>query len=311
MVKNGIHYCIYIIVRLLICTIQAMRIETAIALARPIAWLANDVLRIRAGVMQENLRHAFPELTAQQRQRLARDHWLHLLIMVIEIAHAQRKIHLTNWRQHIRFHRKREMLSQLLGERPTVLVSGHFGNFEVGGQVLGLFGLPTFTVARPLDNPYLDRFVNSFRSSNGQLILAKSGSAERVETLLTDGGSLVVLGDQSAGPKGIWTDFFGRPAATHKAIALFSLGFEAPLMVTYTKRVGHPLRFELGCEGIADPSEPDSPASGPRELTAWFTSRLEDAVRQAPEQYWWLHRRWKNPDKWKTRRERRRRKQAA
>jgi KDO2-lipid IV(A) lauroyltransferase len=295
--KRFTDYLVYTIARLLFSAVQALRIETARELSKPLVWLAMDVLKIRSDVLDENLRHAFPELTDAARRTLARRHWEHLLLMIIEVAHARRKIHLTNWRDHIQFRGRRDMLRQLLSPRPTVLMSGHFGNFEVGGQILGMFGIRTFTIARPLDNPYLDQFINSFRTANGQQVLPKKGTSKMAEKLLRSGVALVVLGDQAAGRKGVWVDFFGRPASTHKAIALFSLGYEAPLMVTYTKRLGRPLTFEMGCEGIADPKR-DACCEGVRELTTWYTNRLEDAVRPDPEQYWWLHRRWKNPDKW-------------
>ncbi|MDH3717526.1 MAG: lysophospholipid acyltransferase family protein [Planctomycetota bacterium] len=285
---------VYLAVRLVVAVIQSLRLETCQRLSLPVAHLAADVLRIRQSVVHENLRHVFPQLDARQRRLLARRQWQHLILMVVEIAHTQRKIHLTNWRTHVRFHNKQAMVRQLLSGRPTVLVSGHFGSFEVGGQVVGLFGFPTFTVARPLDNPRLDRFLNSFRGSNGQLVLAKRGSADRIDQLLAQGGSLVVLADQAAGPNGYWVNFFGRPASTHKAIALFALAHEAPVIVTYTRRVGRALQLEIGCEAIADPRAGGLETSDMRRLTEWFNGRLEDLVLRDPDQYWWLHRRWKD-----------------
>jgi KDO2-lipid IV(A) lauroyltransferase len=285
---------VYLAVRLVIAVIQALPLETCQRLSRPVAYLATDLLRIRRSVLQDNLRLAFPQLDQRQRHVIARRQWQHLVLMIVEIAHAQRKIHLTNWRTHVRFHNKQAMVRQLLSGRPTVLVSGHFGSFEVGGQVVGLFGFPTFTIARPLDNPRLDRFLNSFRGSKGQLVLAKRGSADRIDQLLAQGGSLVVLADQAAGPNGYWVNFFGRPASTHKAISLFALAHEAPVIVTYTRRVGRALQLEVGCEAIADPRAGGVETSDMRQLTEWFTGRLEDLIRRDPDQYWWLHRRWKD-----------------
>ena len=114
-------------------------------------------------------------------------------------------------------------MRELYRNRPRVFVSGHYGNFELAGYTLGLFGFPTFTVARTLDNPYLDRFVNHFRALKGQYILPKRGSAQEAAALFEGRGTLGVLADQHAGPKGCWVNFFGRPASTHKAIAVFAL----------------------------------------------------------------------------------------
>jgi KDO2-lipid IV(A) lauroyltransferase len=220
--------------------------------------------------------------------------WEHLFLMLAEIAHFPRKVHDTNWRDYIHFKNEAQMMRLLFSSRPKVFVSGHYGNFELAGYTMGLFGFPTFTVARPLDNPFLDRFVNHFRALKGQYVLPKQGSAQEAADLLEGRGTLGVLGDQHAGPKGCWVDFFGRPASTHKAIAVFALTNDAPLMVGFARRIGKPLHYEMGLETTIDPQTMPAELKEVRALTVWFTERLEEIVRAAPEQYWWVHRRWKD-----------------
>jgi len=287
-------YLAYVAVRLLICLVQSLRLETCAWLARGLATLLTDVVRLRADVIEENLRLAFPELSDRERRRLTWRMWEHLLLMVVEIAHAPRKIHDTNWRRYIRFANLAQITRLSLLDRPKVAVSGHFGNFELGNFVLSLFGIETFSVARPLDNRFLDRFVYDFRSGPGRRILPKNGSADEVSELLARHGLLSVLADQHAGPKGCWVDFFGRPASTHKAIAVFSLAHEAPLMIGYVRRVGGPLHLELGFEAVTDPCDLPAAERDVTYLTQWFTKGLERIVRRNPEQYWWVHRRWKD-----------------
>src|SRR5690606_37820081 len=118
-------------------------------------------------------------------------------------------------------------------------------------------GFPTVTVARTLDNPYLDRFLNDFRQATGQYIVPKNGTADRLARFQDRGAKLCLLGDQAAGKKGCWVDFFGRPASTHKAIALFSLGSGNPLMISYSYRIGGPLQYESGMSVLADPQAAD------------------------------------------------------
>ncbi|NIP68674.1 MAG: lipid A biosynthesis acyltransferase, partial [Planctomycetales bacterium] len=100
--KSAADFLVYLAVRLAIATVQALPLETCQRLAGPLAYLANDLLRIRRLVLQENLRLAFPQLDLAPRHLLARRQWQHLVLMIVEIAHAQRKIHLTNWRRHVR-----------------------------------------------------------------------------------------------------------------------------------------------------------------------------------------------------------------
>ncbi|MDA1055516.1 MAG: lysophospholipid acyltransferase family protein [Planctomycetota bacterium] len=283
----------YVAVRVVICIVQAMRIETCHAIARLVAVIANDVVRVRGAVVDENLRNVFPHLSDAERREMSRRMWEHLLLMVCEIAHAPRKIHRGNWRDHISFRGRREMVQNLLDPRPTVLITGHFGNFEVGGFVTGLLGYPSFTVARTLDNRFLDRYINSFRGANGQFILPKQGSSTQVQAVLASGGVLSLLGDQHAGPKGCWVDFLGRPASCHKAIALFPMTSGAPLLAAATTRRDRPLNFQISLLGVLDPAQSPDMAGSVPSVTQWYNDRLEEAIRLVPEQYWWVHRRWK------------------
>ncbi len=287
-------YFAYLAVRLLICVVQAVSIDTCVAVACWLAGFCSDRLRLRRAIIDENLRHAFPEKSDAQRDVICRKMWEHLFVMVVEMAHAPRKIHDTNWRDYCTLVEPALMMRTLFDERPTILLSGHYGNFELSSYVLGLLGFHVYGIARPLDNEYLDRFVNRFRGASGQHIVSKNGSATVIDALMARGGNLGFLVDQHAGPKGCYVQFFGRPASTHKAIAVFALGYQAPLLLGFGRRLGKPLHFEVGSYALADPRNlPAAEATAPA-LTQWFTTRLEELVRAAPEQYWWVHRRWKD-----------------
>jgi KDO2-lipid IV(A) lauroyltransferase len=291
--RRFVDYLVYLVVRLFVCVVQAMSLDTCGRMARWLAWLANDVVRLRRGVIEENLATAFPDLSPGERRELSRAMWVHLFLMICEIAHAPRKIHDTNWRDYICFRNEAAMMRLFWADRPKVFVGGHFGNFELASYTMGLFGFETYAVARTLDNRYLDRFVREFRESRGQHILAKQGSAEEIAELLAHNRTLSVLGDQAAGTKGCWVDFFGRPASAHKAVALFSLANDAPLAVGYARRRDKPLHYEMATAAIFDPRTAPAEQRGLVELSQWFTSHLERFVRESPAQYWWVHRRWK------------------
>ncbi len=292
-VKKFADFAVYLLVRLLICILQALPLGACVAISKHFAWLCWHGLKLRREVVEENLRFAFPELSQAERDRIALAMWEHLLLMVMEIAHAPRLVHRTNWRTHSSIPRMKEVLARLIDERPTVLISGHLGNFEMGGFLLALHGFPTHTVARPLDNPYLHRFVNRFRGATGQYMLPKHGSSRQIALLLERGGTLVLLGDQYAGPKACWVDFFGRPASTHKAVAVFTLGAQAPTAVCAALRRGRPLQIEMEIADLVDPLDDHFSLGTIPLLSEWYTNRLEGLIRSAPEQYWWVHRRWK------------------
>jgi KDO2-lipid IV(A) lauroyltransferase len=260
-----------------------------------LATICASILKIRRRLVEENLKHAFPDMSALERKQLAWHMWEHLFLLLVEVIHAPRKIHETNWRDYVTLVNAEQIIRAFFDDRATVIICGHYGNFELSGYVLGVLGFPSFTIARPLDNPYVDRFLNEFRGLTGQYILSKDGSATEAQQVLDRGGILALLADQHAGRKGCWVEFFGRPASSHKGIALFSLASDAPTMFCYARRTGGPLVHVMGTDEVLDPRTMPAEMRTVSGITEWYTRKLEDTIRQAPEQYWWLHRRWREP----------------
>ncbi|HMP06741.1 MAG TPA: lysophospholipid acyltransferase family protein [Lacipirellulaceae bacterium] len=290
-----VDYAAYGAVRAGVCLLQTMPLESCQHWSRRLGWLLWHVVRIRRGVIERNLQIAFPQASSARRREIALAMWEHLLLMVAEIAHAPRKVHRTNWRRHSTIPDMARMVRRLLDRRPVIMISAHLGNFEMGGYMLGLHGFPTHTIARRLDNPLLDRWLNEFRGATGQYMLAKDGSSREIEQLLQSGGTLALLGDQHAGKAGVWVDFFGKPASTHKAVALFTLTHRAPTAAAAMLRRGAPLRFEMCVADLVDPSDADCGLGTIADVARWYTAHLEELIRTAPEQYWWVHQRWREP----------------
>jgi Kdo2-lipid IVA lauroyltransferase/acyltransferase len=291
--RKPIDFCMYLLVRVVIALIQALPLTFCEKIADVLATLAGRVFRIRGNVVEENLQIAFPNLSAEERDEITWQMWRHLTLMIMEIAQTPRKVHETNWKEHSHIVNQEQFVRTLLSGRPLVVISGHFGNFELGGYLMGLFGFPTYTVARELDNKYLDRFMNEFRGRTGQYMLPKKGSGADIQKVLEGGGILTLLGDQHAGQRQCWVNFFDKPASTHKAVSVFSLGNKAPTMVSYARRLDGVLQYEVGPEAICDPAEQNFELGTVPLLAQWYTDHLESLIRRSPGQYWWLHRRWK------------------
>lgn len=289
-----IDYLVYLFVRTVICVTQSIRIETCHSLARIFASIAVHVLRLRGKLLEENISAAFPEMTKQERSRLTYEMWEHLFLLAIEVAHTPRKINEETWNSFITLQNISPLHSLLCQDRPVIIVTGHFGNFELGGYVLGLLGYPTYTVARKLDNPYLDRFVQQFREETGQFLISKNEGYDDILEVLGRQDVMTFLADQAAGYKGCQVQFFNRKASAYKAIALLSLQFNAPIVACAVTRSHHqPLHFDMTVSGVFDPSNPILGVENVLDMTQWYTTLLEEAVRKQPEQYWWLHGRWK------------------
>jgi KDO2-lipid IV(A) lauroyltransferase len=246
-------------------------------------------------VANENLLKAFSgRWTEEERDALVRSVYRHFCILLIEIIQIPRRLHPTNWRQFVDLPNGRRLVDALLQGRPLLFVTGHYGNWELGGYILGLLGFRTWAIARPLDNPYLDEFLRSFRERTGQGILAKHGDFDKIEAILASGGIIATLGDQDAGQRGLFVDFFGQPASTHKAIALLSLEHQVPLAVIGVRKVGEPMHYHIVLEDHICPEDYQKRPDVIRAMTQRFTSSLERLVQAAPQQYFWLHRRWKH-----------------
>jgi KDO2-lipid IV(A) lauroyltransferase len=291
-------YLVYLLVRLVVAVLQALSSGAARRLAHGLAWLAYRVDRRHREVALDNLRHAFGDsLTPAQRDEMVRQVYRHFCTLMVELVHLPRRLHPTNWHRSLELVGGRHIVGALLSGRPLLVVTGHFGNWEMSGYALGLLGFTTHAIARPIDNPYLDDFLRRFRERTGQKVLAKHGDFDQMQELLATGGVLATLADQDAGQRGLFVDYFGRPASTHKAIALLALQFDVPLLVTGTPRVGEPMRYEVVAEELILPEEYRGRPDAVKALTQRFTSALERLVRRHPEQYFWLHRRWKHQPK--------------
>lgn len=292
---------VYLAVRLAVCFIQSLSWETAQRLARSAARLAYRLDCRHRQIAADNLAHAFPDLTPAARDDLVRRSYEHLAAMAVEMILASRTLTVENHRRYISC--DDADLARLhvywKAAPPMLVVTGHFGNWEVLNYLCGMIGFQTKVIARRLDNPYLDRYLASFRKQTGAEVLDKDGDYERIVGTLASGGILGMVGDQDAGRKGLFVEFFGRPASTFKSIALLSLEYDATLFVVGAARTGYPFKYHIYVEDIIEPAEYADDPDAPRKITERYTAALERMVRRHPEQYFWVHRRWKSYVKYK------------
>ena len=300
--NRALDYLVYMAVRLMVCVAQAMPVSASYRFADGLARLLHRLDGRHRSVAHENLRHAYgDELTADDRDRIVRGCYRHFCRMLMEMLHAPRKVRRADWRERVRLVGHEPAVGRLIDGGPLIVLSGHFGNWELAGYIFNLFGFPSSAVARPLDNPHLDRFLRSFRSRTGGSLIAKKGGSDAMLEVVERGGVIALLADQDAGPKGLFIDFFGRPASTFKAIGLLAITHRVPILVGAAIRVGDDFRYDLICEELIEPHQWEGRPDDLLWITKRYTAALERLVRRAPEQYLWLHRRWKTRPKVKAR----------
>ncbi len=296
------HRAVYLVFRVLLCGLQMLSVRNAARGARAFSWFMMQLVprkMSRVAVAEENIRRAFGDDIPDARvQGIVRGMWEHLFRLLVEWAQLPRKMELTNCREVVVFRQRQQVLKALCSGRPVFVLGGHFGNWEVSMATFGFFGFPMGVIAREMDNPYLhDWFVRS-RQQFGHRLLLKDGGWGDMVTAAEAGGNLGILCDQDAGRRGVFVDFFGSPASTFKSIALMAMEYDALLVMGYGIRLPDDFenarwsRFEIGCEEVIDPRE-FTGGDAVKQITQRFTSALEAAIRRAPEQYFWVHRRWK------------------
>jgi KDO2-lipid IV(A) lauroyltransferase len=245
-----------------------------------------------------NLRRSFPELSEKQRERLARRSMQQMVMLFVEVLFTTRLIRLDTWRRYVELENFGDVLELLVRrERGLLLLTGHYGNWEILGYVLATLGFETVSIARPLDNRYLSEFLFGVRERTGQKIIAKKGATPEVQATLQDKGAVGFIADQNAGTKGLFVDFFGRKASTYKSIGLVAMEYDAPVVIGYARRVNDRFHFHVGAQDIIYPQDWKSQDDPLRYITQRYTKAIEDVVRVDPGQYWWVHRRWKTRPK--------------
>ena len=293
MKSRPVQYAIYLFVRIVVCVLQALPHDLACAFARVLAWFVHRIDKRHREVARENLARAFPnQFSDAQIEQIVRNIYANLCIMLVDIAQMRRRLHLHNSKHYTAFQLSPEVSEVFLSGRPILFVTGHFGNWEMAGYALGMFGIKLHAIARPLDNPYLDAYLREFRERTGQTLIAKRSDFDRIDSVLAEGGVLATLADQDAGHRGVFVDFFGRAASTHKSVALLSLEHNVPILVG-----GMPFidgKFQMICVDVIYPEAYRDARDPVREITKRFSAGLEKMVRQCPEQYFWVHRRWKS-----------------
>jgi KDO2-lipid IV(A) lauroyltransferase len=236
-----------------------------------------------------------------RRREMAERSMQHLVMLGVEVLFTTRLIRLDTYTRYVELHNFRQTLDLLVrNERGLIMLTGHYGNWEVLGYVLATLGFPTTSIARPLDNPYVSDYVFGVREKTGQRIIAKKGATEEVTGVLERKGAVGFIADQNAGTKGLFVDFFGRKASTYKSIGLLAMEYDVPVVIGYARRIGDRFRFQVGVQDVIYPADWKSQDDPLRYITQRYTKGIEDFVGADPGQYLWVHRRWKTRPKGET-----------
>lgn len=288
----------YLGLRLVAMGLHCFPVNANLRTARLLGNLMYAVDRKHRQRALSNLRRSFPQFSEAQCRALARRSMQQLFMLFVEVLFTTRLVHVDNWAQVVELEDIREALRLLLDRKHgLIMLTGHYGNWEILGYALATLGFETTSIARPLDNSYVNEYMLGVRERKGQRIIAKKGATAEVIDVLERGGTVGFIADQNAGSKGIFVDFFGRKASTYKSIGLLAMQYNVPIVVGYARRIDEQFRFRCGAKEIIYPEDWAEQADPLYYITQRYTKALEDIVRADPGQYLWVHRRWKSRPK--------------
>jgi KDO2-lipid IV(A) lauroyltransferase len=266
-------------------------LATAAAVGSAFAAL-NPTRRERAAA---NIAMCFPHMPPDQVRDLTRRSIQHMFqLFIVESIMAPRLITRSSWPQYVQFSNLSEVLNLMLRGEPAIFVTGHCGNWEALGCSLGAIGYPVVAMFRPIDNPLIDRWVRDIREARGVTVITKWGATPILQETIRNGGRVAFIADQNAGEQGLFVPFFGRLASSYKSIGLLAMRYEVPIVTGCALRLNNQFRYELRCVDIIRPEDWADHPDPLFYITARYNRAMEHMVRAAPEQYLWLHRRWKS-----------------
>ena len=242
-----------------------------------------------------NLAIAFPERPLAERRRILRHSIENLGRSMAELVHLPR-LSDDALRRMVRFEDEAWWEEAIGRQRATgvLVLSGHFGNWELLVYAHGRRGHPVAMVHRTIANPLIDRWVNALRERAGTRLVRKSRAAAGVLRAMRRHELLVLPFDQnSTRALGVFVPFFGLPASTNSGVARIALRAGAPVVPVFIVREGRRARHVVHVLPILEAEHGDDFEADVVRNTARFSRVFEDMVRRHPEQWLWLHRRWK------------------
>lgn len=285
------------------CSVVLLARSIPLFVIKGISSVLGDILFFvssrRRNIAVENLRYAFKnEKSEKEINELARQSCRSFFLTFLEIIKLRYQFNKPDTLEKIReqagnvdvlFQKAKKIHDESKG---CIFVTPHIGNWEVLPHVSSFVGIPLAIVARPLDNEYLEKLIFRSRIAEGQYIIPKKNALFTLQKTLQKGNSIGMLPDQST-MKGISIDFFGRPATTTPVPAILSITYNRPIVVIACCRRKGDYKYE---GFVSDPIRPGEYSSEKAEIiriTREMTREMEKVIRKYPDQYLWIHNRWK------------------
>jgi KDO2-lipid IV(A) lauroyltransferase len=251
------------------------------------------LMKRRQHVALENLFHAFPEKSEQERAAIAKGAFKNYGIVFMELLWFPNLDGFT-LQEFVSIKNKEIMFDCYKRNKGMVLLSGHFGNWELGALAVGYsLKQPITIIVQTQSNQLVDKVINEHRCLFGNKVVPMEKSPREILRTLYEEGIVAIAPDQSAAMESIYVEFFGRKVSTHQGPAVFALRSRAPIIMGFMQRQPDG-KYVLVLEEIPTNDLSVDSEENILELTRRHTSLLEQYIRRYPDHWLWMHRRWKH-----------------
>ena len=286
------HLLSYLILRLICSVLILLPLGFSYFLARLIGNFTYNVVHYRRQIVMENLHIAFgSELKEAELEKIAAESYRQIAMSFIELMigpKLQKQIH------QILKPGDFQLIQRLLQQgKGLIAISAHLGSWELQGAAAATAMREPLTVAAvQQSNPYINRFITKRRNEMGMQVAGTKEAMKLLLKALRNKEAIGLVADQNAGHAAVYVDFFGKIAATQPGPAQLALKYGAPMLIGAAIRTG-PGQFKILSRQVEIKKDDTL-----ETLTQRHVQILEGFIRQYPEQYFWLHRRWKTRPHW-------------
>lgn len=264
--------------------------------SRRFAWLIGDFihkgLRLRRDLVYRNISLTFPEKGAAEIGRIARGVYRNVAETFVEVLRFPLIKSTADIDALVDIDVAPFMKGTDGGRKGAIMVSAHFGNWELMAMAFGMKATPGTVIVKELSNAALDKEMNRFRTMNGNSVIYSGQVAREGLRILTNNGVLAILADQSDPGGSAFGEFLGRRATMFQGAAFFALRAKVPLFVIMCRH-GEAGRYKIEIQEM-ETSDLKFCREDIETLTRRYTDVLEAYIRKWPEEWFWLHNRWKN-----------------
>jgi KDO2-lipid IV(A) lauroyltransferase len=254
-----------------------------------------SVFGILKKLVLDNLRHAFPEKSEKEISEIAIGSYRNLFTAYFEIFYLD-KLTADQIKKYISFPKIEKFRSYLRSGKGLIILTGHYGNWELCAFSIPVLVPEKYTiVVQKQRNPFVNDFMSSMRSRFGTKLVVMERALRESLRALSNNETVALIADQSGPESGIYADFFGRPASTHQGPVVFQLRSGAPMIMLILIREGLE-KFRIELEEVDTTNLVGTEEEKMRELTQRHVNVLEKYIRLHPEQWLWMHKRWKHTE---------------